>query len=447
MSHSQSQTEPVSPRFFPIAGGLLFLMITLSVLAGLTDALPSWWAGLCGWLAALLLISRVRRMQLLQSGVMLLVGISCLLWGLSEADAITLWLKALSANQALVTMLAAVSFLRLVAASQMQGERSEPQGVKAFWKTLLGVHLFGAVINISAMVIMAERLSQRQPLTMTQAATLSRGFGTAALWSPFFAAMGVALTNSPGAHLFILALAGLPIAVCALWIGGSDMAKDAQIEAFKGYPLELSALWIPSLLALFIMIGHFLLPAVPVLTLISLVSILLPLLMLARISIQQRGTPHGLSAYRHHILHVIPNIGSELLLFLSAGVLAVGIGALVSTTHFSLGLTVFSAWHACGLLVISLLLSIMGVHPVITIATAGGLLANLDTSPDLLAMTFLMCWSGGVIGSPLSGMHLTLAGRFNVSNYTLFMRNRLFSIKFLLLQVIFLHLYEQASLF
>lgn len=78
----------------------------------------------------------------------------------------------------------------------------------------------------------------------------------------------------------------------------------------------------------------------------------------------------------------------------------------------------------------------------ITVATAGGLFANIDVAPDLLAMTFLMCWSGGVIASPLSGMHLTLAGRFNISNFQLFMRNRSFSVKFLVLQILFLHLYE-----
>ena len=91
------------------------------------------------------------------------------------------------------------------------------------------------------------------------------------------------------------------------------------------------------------------------------------------------------------------------------------------------------------------MLAIVGVHPVITIATAGGLLANIEVAPDLLAMTFLMCWSGGVIASPLSGMHLTLSGRFNLSNFQLFMRNRRFSIKFLLLQCLFLHLYHAVG--
>ncbi len=436
MSNSSDLVAHQSPLHVRLAGVALFLMILLSIASGLSGLLPGWWAGIMGWCAAILLLHRVRRMQLLQSGLMLLVGVACLLLSDTQSAPV-LWLKALSANQALVTMLAAVSFLRLVAASALSDERSEPQGKKAFWKTLLGVHLFGSVINLSAMMIMAERLNQKQPLSMTQAATLSRGFGTAALWSPFFAAMGVALINAPGAHLFVLAIAGLPIAAVALWIAGAEITKEIEVEQFKGYPLDLSALWMPSLLAISIMACHFLLPLVPVLTLISLLSILLPLLLLV-----SRQQAVGVSVYKNHIFNVIPNIGSELLLFLAAGVLAVGIGVLMTSANLSLGLTSFGAWHASGLLLISVILAIAGVHPVITIATAGGLLANLNAAPDLLAMTFLMCWSGGVIASPLSGMHLTLSGRFNISNFQLFMRNRRFTVKFLLLQILFLHLYE-----
>ena len=442
MSNHQSSSQPISPAHVRVAGITLYLMILFSVVNGLSDAIPSWWAGVAGWCAALLLIRRVRKMQLLQSGLMMLVGLSCLLWSFSQSETV-LWLKALSANQALVAMLAAVSFLRLVAASSMSKGHREPQGKKAFWKTLLGVHLFGSVINLSAMMIMAERLNQKQPLSMTQAATLSRGFGTVVLWSPITAAMGVALTNTAGANLFVLAMAGLPIAAVALWLAGTDITTEIKVEQFKGYPLDLSALWMPSLLAISIMACHFLLPLVPVLTLISFLSILLPLIVLAFKKSTIRGKPPtGFPVYKHHVLNVIPNIGSELLLFLAAGVLAVGIGSVMTSADIVLGFTHVGAWQASVLLTVSVVLAIVGVHPVITVATAGGLFANIDVAPDLLAMTFLMCWSGGVIASPLSGMHLTLAGRFNISNFQLFMRNRSFSVKFLVLQILFLHLYE-----
>lgn len=422
-----------------LAGSLLFTMILLSVAAGLGSGVPTWLAGICGWLAALMLLYRVRRLQLVQSVLMLLVGLGCL-WLANSAASTPLLLKALSANQALVTMLAAVSFLRLVAAAQLKSDDALPKGQPAFWKTLLGVHLFGSVINLSAMMIMAERFSQKQQMTLDQAATLSRGFGTAALWSPFFVAMGVALTNAPGARIFWLALAGLPIAAIALWLAGHRMQKEADLSEFRGYPLDLASLWLPCFLAVAIMLCHELIPTVPVLTLISLLSILLPLLLAV-------WRPARISEYRYHIQQVLPNMGSELLLFLSAGVMAVGIATLMSATNVSLGLSHVGATQASGLLVVSLLLSIAGVHPVITVATAGGLLTGLDAPPDLLGLTFLMCWAGGVIASPVSGMHLSLAGRFNISNFQLFMRNRSFSVLLLIVQIAFLHLYEFAGLF
>ncbi len=425
-----------------LAGWVLYLMILLSIFHGFYTDLPSWWAGLSGWLAALLLIRRVRPMQKIQSSIMGVLGVVGLAWGMSVDAEPKIILDALSANQSLVTMLAAVSFLRLITASDLSSDRPEPQGKSALWQTLLGVHAFGAVINLSAMMIMGEKLNAKQPISITQAATLSRGFGLAALWSPFFAAMGVALTNAPGAQLMVLWFTGTPIAAVALYIAGRDLIKDGDMEQFIGYPLNLSALLVPVTLAVLIMAGHWVMPSVSVLTLISFSSIFLSFLILTA-----RFQRSGLLTYKSHIETVIPNIGSELTLFLAAGVFAVGISVVMKTAGISLGIEHFGAWQASGLLVLSLALAIAGVHPIITIATAGGLLANLDAPPNLLGMTFLMCWAGGVIGSPLSGMHLALAGRFNVSNFRLFIKNRRFSVKLLLLQIGFLHLYEALAVF
>ena len=95
-------------------------------------------------------------------------------------------------------------------------DERDPRGPAALWRTLLGVHLFGSVINLSAVMILGDRQSRRQPLAPLQATVLSRGFSLAAHWSPFFAAMGVALSNSPGARLLMLSSVGLPVAALGL---------------------------------------------------------------------------------------------------------------------------------------------------------------------------------------------------------------------------------------
>ena len=61
-------------------------------------------------------------------------------------------------------------------------------------------HLFGSVINLSAVMILGDRQSRRAPMTPLQAAVLSRFRAGLALVA-VFAAMGIALSNAPGAQL------------------------------------------------------------------------------------------------------------------------------------------------------------------------------------------------------------------------------------------------------
>ena len=56
---------------------------------------------------------------------------------------------------------------------------------------MLGVHAFGSVINISAIIIMSDRLARVRPLGFDQAQLFSRAFSSVAFYSPFIG--GVAL--------------------------------------------------------------------------------------------------------------------------------------------------------------------------------------------------------------------------------------------------------------
>ena len=67
------------------------------------------------------------------------------------------------------------------------------------------------------------------------------------------------------------------------------------------------------------------------------------------------------------------------------------------------------------MLALMLVLAVAGVHPVISIAVAGTLLAPLDPPADMLAATFLCSWAIGVAISPLSGINLALSARFGVT--------------------------------
>jgi hypothetical protein len=79
-----------------------------------------------------------------------------------------------------------VQFLQLVAIPKDEVNEELPTGKKAFIRTYLGVHFFGSVINLSSILLVADRLVSRNPLSQQQQVLLTRAFSSAANWSPFF---------------------------------------------------------------------------------------------------------------------------------------------------------------------------------------------------------------------------------------------------------------------
>lgn len=432
--------EPARAKPTPIAdaaaGWVLFAAILLSLLHGLLGAVPRLVPGLAFWLAGMLLASRVLGLQRVQTLAMFLVGLAGMLYAaLLGAD--PQLEKALATNQALLAMLASVSFLRLISLPEVDRGEPDPRGRGALWRTLFGVHLFGSVINLSAVMILGDRLARRRALTPLQAVLLSRGFALAAHWSPFFAAMGVALSHAPGARLPVLAMVGLPLALLGLLLGGWQLARRPEAAGFTGYPMHFGALWIPALLAALVMSLHQLLPAIPILSLISASALSLTLLVLAA-----RDLHGARRRFTGQVDSGLPRMAGELVLFLAAGVLAAGISSLVQGSGWSLSLLEFGATEAGILLLGMVLLSIVGVHPVISIATAYGVLAPLAPDPNLMGITYLMAWAAGVSTSPFSGMHLAMHGRFGVDGGVFLRWNGPFMLLMLLLYVAVLHLYE-----
>ena len=138
-------------------------------------------------------------------------------------------------------------------------------------------------------------------------------------------------------------------------------------------------------------------------------------------------------------------MSGELLLFLAAGVLAAGIGSLVQSSGWSLHLFGFGATEASLMLLLMVALSVLGVHPVISIATAHGLLMPLAPDPNLIGATYLMAWAQGVAISPLSGMHLGMQGRFGIDARGFLRWNGRFTLVMLALDSLALHIYQALA--
>ena len=144
-------------------------MIVASVLSGfgLSDFL--WVSGFSALSALVLLWSRNRRAQRIQCFVFVAIGFTCLAFAWSHGyDGFPIK-QMLTQNHLLISLLSAVSFLRLITDTRGAGRQIPRTGKKAFLQTLTGVHFFSSVINLSALIIFGDALAKKQKLDRTTA--------------------------------------------------------------------------------------------------------------------------------------------------------------------------------------------------------------------------------------------------------------------------------------
>lgn len=393
-----------------LAAWLMAGLVLLSLAHGARTGLPAWPAGLAAWGAGAALWPRLdgkqRRFALILCGLGALALLAAVWRGATPA-----WGALLTQNTALLGMLAAVSFLQLVGFGK-DGDRPLPRGRRALWQTLAGVHVLGAVINMSVVFIIAERIAQGGRLGAAQAALLARGFLLAALWSPFFGAMAVALTYAPGARLEDLVLAGLPLAALLLWLVTRTLpVADGDARGFVGFPMRASSLWLPLVLTAMVSAGLVWLPGWSSLAVISGSALAISVVSVLVAS----GPMDGVERLSAHALRRLPAMSGELMLFLAAGVFATGLQALMQGDAGWTPFDRFGPVQAALVLGVMVALAAIGVHTVITIVIAATWLAPLAPDPMLLAQIFLMAWSIGLALNPMAGVHLSLQGRFGLS--------------------------------
>lgn len=393
-----------------LAGLLLFLLMLLAVVRPLVPTVAAWLPGLLGWGAFVLLWHRLGRPHRYQTALLIAGGALAAL--VARAKGVVLEpVTFLRANVDLVALLTGVGFLRLVSVPQGDARQAREQGAVALLRTVLGTHLLSSVINLSALFIVADRLL---PLNRDRRAVLlplARAFSSAAFWSPFFAAMGVALTYAPSAQWHVLVLHGLPLAAVALlWTVWESRHQDPEaLSRFVGYPLQWEALRLPLVMVAGVLMLHWGLPGMSIILLVAALSVTLSVAVLMGRDLRQ-----GVHAFIGHVLTGIPRQAGELTLFLAAGLFAVGMGGLFQAYAATLALDRFGLDTAAILMATMVVLAVLGVHPVISIAMAGTWLKPLSVDGNLLGTLFLCVWAIGVVAAPFSGMNLALAGRYGV---------------------------------
>ncbi len=405
------------PRLPTVAGQAVAVMMVSSFLSG-SGLLPDLAAlpGACAWLAGALLLRGLSRFQWLQAAIMCGLGLTGILIAIANDD--WSWWPALQkGNHGMLAMLASVSFLRLITETGISNTPL-PRGPRAVLQTLAATHLFGAVINISAPVVIGERIAQQGRLSPLQSQAVSRAFVAASMWSPFFIAMALILQLLPGAQFMVISAAGfiasgVMMAWCCWFLPRAPGAAD-----FVGFPLRVQALWPPVLLSACVLGGHWLLPRLSILILIEGAALGMVLAMLPLV--RGRAAPGVLLG---HLRERLPGMGGEIAMFLGAAVMSAGIEAAVRHGHLALAPATLDATGASLLMLGLVLLALLGIHPVASISALAGIWDFKMLDGNLLGIVFLLVWGLGLVAAPFSGTSIVFQSRFGLHSLDLLKLN------------------------
>jgi len=419
-------------------------MIVVTILNGfdlLGDGkLPLWIAGIAAWSAALLLFADTSRILKIQVSLILFAGIAMMLYAHGQTAVIDPS-SVVGSNTGLMTMIAAVGFLRLVVIPHSLQEESLPIGRKAFLQTIIGLNISSSIINISAPILIADRIHRKRPLQRFTAQTFTRIFCGVSSWSPFFGAMAVVLTYVNEASLAWIIVAGFPfmlVGAIGVYIEARLRYAD-EVENFVGYPTHMAALKIPAMLIVTVIAMSQLFSTIPILVVIAVSALLVTSLTL----LLREGYPGASTRLREYINEGLPRIVNELCLFLAAGVLAAGISALILHGVLDNPFTRFDAITAAEVLAIMLFCGFCGIHPIIMISSFAPMIMTLDPDPNLLAATFLFAWHLGTCSNPLSGTNLVFQGRYSISGWKLAFWNWPYALLMLLVGALWLQVVAQ----
>ena len=385
-------------------------------------------AGIFAWVSFLILFSSLKNKTIII--VLLILSVFAFCFSYFNGYKID-FVKVFTVNQYLLTLLIGVGFLRLIATPKKDKLTQFPIGKDSFIKTYFGVHLFGSVINLSSLILVADKMYKKSPLTNTQVVLLTRAFASDAYWSPFFVAFAAAITYAPKLDTSIILLNGIVLAFFAFLITYFEVVKNKEfkLDEFRGYPLSFESLYVPFILAILVLVTIYIYPNIKVIVLISTFSIFITLLIFPF----KKGLSQSLIKFNNHVIEELPKMKVEIGLFLVAGMFGISISSILIGLNLDLPFKIFDWQIASILLFIFIMLAFIGIHPIITIAIIGDFLDGVNHT--LLALTFLMAWSTTVSTSPFSGLNLTIVARYNFDAKEIFRLNIFYAFKMYLICV------------
>ncbi|MGM0542671.1 MAG: hypothetical protein ACQERP_02165 [Pseudomonadota bacterium] len=378
------------------------------------------------WAAAFLLWRDIPRRSRIQAGVLIALGAGMLLVARFVYGAKVDWPAMLQGNAFVVAMLVGVSFITLIGKQGSKGASgSRVTGAGGVLRTWLGVHFLGTILNLSTVFMVGDKLARRGPLTTPQLLALNRGLSSAALWSPFFASMGVVLSLAPDVQYTQIAIVGFPLAMLSGLLTTLELQRRFDLAEVAGFSLAPRSLLMPVGMAALVMLFHFVLT--PSLTIVSIITFLLPAV--AVLSNLREGPRFTLRRVRQHTLTRLPAMRGEVSLFLAAGLLTLGLSTLVSAAAGS-DWTLFADFGTPQAMISFAAISLSalaGLHPIIGVSVLASILNLEGGEQTLFAFVALSSWAVGTSVGPLSGINLSLQGRYGVSGYRMMVNNLLYA--------------------
>lgn len=343
------------------------------------------------------------------------------------------WASSLMKNGNLVTLFICTPMMSLpFFFEDYQGElkavaQTKMQGLVGFcFLVAVSTHILGVLISIGAFTIIYELLNPHARLYQAEdefLATVVRGYCSSGFWSPAWASV-VVVTSLPGVSWPRLIPVGIALSIlyCALDLAAVALKVHRHPERFPrlkpeaGIRVHWPKIFIMLLLALLLILAIVILSLFTgwdLMVIIPLVSLVFPLLC----ALAQRHWKEYRTGVKDYYENSLAKVNGQVTLFAAAGFLGkalqlFGVGDLVAGL-LPPWLLSYPALLIGTLMLILILPSLAGIHPVVTGSALAAALtpAGLGLNQMTFVLTLLTGWLLAILLSPFSATSL-LAGAY-----------------------------------
>ncbi len=329
-------------------------------------------------------------------------------------------------NQQIISLFFAVTFLSLTTHKFRQKTAGKPH----LASTLANLNLLGGLISLPMPYIVGDAMYKRHgSLSKAQTIAVTRSFCAAAYWSPFFISAGVAATYAPLMQPAIVFGFGALIALFGLTYTYFECQRH-DLSEFDGFATSPVNLAVPALLITGIVICNLTSPPLSIIQQVTLAAPIVSLALNAGADLPQKILNHARTT--------LPGACNQVVLFLAAGIFAVGCSTVVEALPGMDSPGGFNPnFRNIGVVLgLMILVTYAGIHPLISIAIVASLLVPTGIDHTVLAMVFLAGWAIGAGAAAISGTSVAFIARWQIRPTDIMRWNGLYTILMWLLSTV-----------